>query len=45
MTYKARFRPAEVLSGGTWRMLTDADIARHDGIGASDPALVPESAN
>lgn len=44
MAYKARFRPAEVLSGGTWRMLTDADIIRHDGIGASDPALVPESA-
>lgn len=44
MAYKARFRPAEVLSGGTWRMLTDADIVRHDGIDASDPALVPESA-
>jgi arginyl-tRNA--protein-N-Asp/Glu arginylyltransferase len=27
MAYKARFRPSEILSGGTWRMLTDADLA------------------
>ena len=26
MAYKARFRPSEVLVGGTWRMLTDADF-------------------
>jgi arginine-tRNA-protein transferase len=26
MAYKARFRPCEVLVGGTWRMLTDADF-------------------
>ncbi len=25
MAYKARFRPAEVLAGGTWRVLTDVD--------------------
>jgi len=25
MAYKARFRPAEILAGGTWRMLTEAD--------------------
>ncbi len=27
MAYKARFRPSEVLAGGTWRVLTDADHA------------------
>jgi hypothetical protein len=40
MAYKSRFRPAEVLAGGAWRMLTDADI----GDGATHGALVPESA-
>ena len=25
MAYKARFRPSEMLVGGAWRMLTDAD--------------------
>ncbi len=25
MAYKARFHPAEILAGGAWRMLTDAD--------------------
>ncbi len=25
MAYKVRFRPAEILSGGAWRMLTDAE--------------------
>ena len=43
MAYKARFRPAEVLSGGTWRMLTDADVVRHDGAGSSEQELVQES--
>ncbi len=38
MAYKARFRPAEILTGGTWRPLTDADVP------ATDAALVPESA-
>jgi arginine-tRNA-protein transferase len=28
MAYKARFRPSEVLSGGQWRNLTEADLAR-----------------
>jgi arginine-tRNA-protein transferase len=41
MAYKARFRPAEVLSGGTWRMLTDADFAAAD---SAHQAMVPESA-
>jgi arginine-tRNA-protein transferase len=27
MAYKARFRPSEVLMNGTWRVLTDAEIA------------------
>ena len=27
MAYKARFRPCEILIGGTWRMLTDAEVA------------------
>jgi arginine-tRNA-protein transferase len=26
MAYKARFRPGEILIGGTWRLLTDADL-------------------
>ena len=43
MAYKSRFRPAEILAGGTWRMLTEADIG--DGVGAGSEALVPESAN
>jgi arginine-tRNA-protein transferase len=43
MAYKSRFRPAEVLAGGSWRMLTDADIG--DGVGAASETLVPESAN
>jgi arginyl-tRNA--protein-N-Asp/Glu arginylyltransferase len=25
MAYKARFRPAEILMGGIWRVLTDND--------------------
>ena len=37
MAYKTRFRPAEILVAGTWRMLTDAEIEPH-------AALVPESA-
>ena len=32
MAYKSRFRPAEVLAGGAWRMLTEADLG--DGVGA-----------
>ncbi|MFT8244416.1 arginyltransferase [Roseomonas sp. BN140053] len=26
MAYKARFRPSEILSGGTWRALTDSEV-------------------
>jgi arginine-tRNA-protein transferase len=43
MAYKARFRPSEILVGGTWRMLTEADL----GTGAEAPAsplLVSETA-
>jgi hypothetical protein len=43
MAYKSRFRPAEVLAGGSWRMLTDADVG--DGVPMRHEALVPESAN
>jgi arginyl-tRNA--protein-N-Asp/Glu arginylyltransferase len=42
MAYKARFRPSEVLVAGTWRMLTEAEVA-----GAAPAAalhLVPETA-
>jgi arginyl-tRNA--protein-N-Asp/Glu arginylyltransferase len=41
MAYKARFRPCEILVGGTWRMLTEAEV--QDGAGAA-PALVRETA-
>lgn len=40
MAYKARFRPIEILTGGAWRPLTDADLAIPDGA----PALLPETA-
>jgi arginine-tRNA-protein transferase len=43
MAYKSRFRPAEVLAGGAWRMLTEADVG--DGVGEARDALVPESAD
>ncbi len=38
MTYKARFRPAEVLMSGIWRTLTDADLGGAD----NETALVTE---
>ena len=41
MAYKARFRPCEILVGGTWRMLTDAEVQRGD---ACARMLVPETA-
>ncbi len=31
MAYKSRFRPCEVLQGGTWRNLTDAEIRARSG--------------
>ena len=40
MAYKARFRPSEVLAGGAWRVLTEADQAS---IPVEQPALVTES--
>jgi arginine-tRNA-protein transferase len=40
MAYKARFRPSEILVGGVWRMLTEADFAVH----ANAAALVPQTA-
>ena len=41
MAYKARFRPSEVLVNGTWRVLTDGEIA---GEAASEATMVSESA-
>ncbi len=38
MAYKARFRPSEVLVGGTWRTLTDAEAQ------GTVPTSVPEMA-
>jgi len=43
MAYKSRFRPAEVLAGGSWRVLTDADLG--DGGCARHAVLVPQSAD
>ena len=44
MAYKLRFRPAEVLAGGAWRMRSLSDADAGDGVGAGREALVPESA-
>ena len=43
MAYKARFRPSEILAGGAWRVLTDADLATEDRLAASE-TLIPASA-
>jgi arginine-tRNA-protein transferase len=40
MAYKARFRPSEILVNGTWRVLTDAEIA---GAEAAEDALMSET--
>jgi leucyl-tRNA---protein transferase len=40
MAYKARFRPSEVLIGGLWRVLSEADFAPH----AASGALLPQTA-
>ena len=40
MAYKARFRPSEILAGGSWRILTEADAAARSGA----EALVPQTA-
>jgi arginine-tRNA-protein transferase len=42
MAYKARFRPSEVLVSGTWRVLTDSEIAGKD---TAEMAMVTESAD
>ena len=42
MAYKARFKPSEILSGGRWRMLTDADLAGP--VARTGTLLVPETA-
>ena len=43
MAYKARFRPSEILAGGTWRMLTDADLGSTEC--KTGTLLVPETAD
>jgi arginine-tRNA-protein transferase len=41
MAYKARFKPSEVLISGTWRVLTDVEIAGGD---SAQVPMVTESA-
>ncbi len=45
MSYKARFRPSEILVSGTWRMLTEADVRDGEVAGHADAAisLLPET--
>jgi arginine-tRNA-protein transferase len=43
MAYKARFRPSEILAGGAWRRLTDADLT--DQGTRTRTLLVPEAAD
>jgi arginyl-tRNA--protein-N-Asp/Glu arginylyltransferase len=40
MAYKSRFRPSEVLVGGAWRVLTEADAEP-----AETARLLPETAS
>ena len=42
MAYKSRFRPSEILSGGVWRVLTEADMEGAEPL--ADGVLVPASA-
>jgi leucyl-tRNA---protein transferase len=42
MAYKARFKPSEVLIGGVWRVLTDAEAAPAE---AARHSLVRETAD
>ena len=44
MAYKARFRPSEILAGGRWRLLTDADMAPAAEPARHDLALMSETA-
>jgi arginine-tRNA-protein transferase len=41
MAYKARFRPSEILAGGSWRPLTHADLV--DQGAKTGTLLVPET--
>ena len=41
MAYKARFKPSEVLMNGTWRVLTDVEIAGGE---SAEVTMVTESA-
>jgi arginine-tRNA-protein transferase len=44
MSYKARFRPSEILVAGTWRTMTEADSAGYGAFNDSHMSLLPESA-
>ncbi|HTZ69676.1 MAG TPA: arginyltransferase [Acetobacteraceae bacterium] len=43
MAYKARFRPSEILAGGAWRALTDADLTDYNA--KTGTLLVPAAAD
>jgi len=43
MAYKARFRPSEILQGGGWRPLTDADLGQDFSPAPGEIAMVSES--
>jgi arginine-tRNA-protein transferase len=45
MAYKARFRASEVLQGGAWRPLADADRARDAAMLPGEPEMVSEIGN
>jgi hypothetical protein len=45
MAYKSRFRPAEILLSGTWRMLTEADVSGDADTATQRATLMQESAN
>ena len=44
MAYKARFRPGEILAGGRWRTLTDADLVPFAEPARHDPVMMSETA-
>jgi len=44
MSYKARFRPSEVLQGGTWRPLTDAEATADFATSRTQSNMISESA-
>jgi hypothetical protein len=45
MAYKSRFRPAEILLSGSWRMLTEADVSGEADATTRHATMLQESAN